>query len=198
MKSVFSQRELAVVELVAQGLSNREIGDRLHIAESTVKTHLTKACTKAGVNGRVALAHYYASEGSGLVSAEVAQAVAVRSHALRGMGPDWSPKEVYRVLKACIPDSRDVTGLPEAVVEKIGSSGRDAFMLVCAGLETMGLIRREAGHLLIARERTFEEACDARLGALDPDELADFRIRMRSCAGASTALRDGFAVFCRH
>ncbi len=47
-----SPRELEVLELVAEGLSNREIGARIHLGEATVKTHLMKAFGKLGVNDR--------------------------------------------------------------------------------------------------------------------------------------------------
>lgn len=47
-----SPRELEVLRLVAQGLSNREIGARIHLGEATVKTHLLHAFAKLGVNDR--------------------------------------------------------------------------------------------------------------------------------------------------
>lgn len=49
-----SARELEVLVLVAQGLSNPEIGQRLFVATSTVKTHLERAYGKLGVNDRAA------------------------------------------------------------------------------------------------------------------------------------------------
>ncbi|MGC9357109.1 MAG: LuxR C-terminal-related transcriptional regulator [Anaerolineae bacterium] len=47
-----SDREIEVLSLVAQGLSNREVGRRLHIAESTVKSHLNNVYGKLGVDNR--------------------------------------------------------------------------------------------------------------------------------------------------
>ena len=38
--------------LVAEGLSNREIGARIHLGEATVKTHLLHAFAKLEVNDR--------------------------------------------------------------------------------------------------------------------------------------------------
>ncbi len=47
-----SARELEVLRLVAQGLSNREIGEKLFLGEATVKTHLLHAFTKLEVSDR--------------------------------------------------------------------------------------------------------------------------------------------------
>jgi DNA-binding NarL/FixJ family response regulator len=49
-----SERETAVLRLVAEGCTNAEIGRRLFIGESTVKTHLLRAFTKLGVTDRTA------------------------------------------------------------------------------------------------------------------------------------------------
>ena len=47
-----SQRELEVLQLVAQGLSNQEIGERLFLALSTVKGHIQKIFDKLQVQRR--------------------------------------------------------------------------------------------------------------------------------------------------
>ncbi|MEV3861496.1 response regulator transcription factor [Streptomyces sp. NPDC050095] len=49
-----SERETAVLRLVSDGCTNAEIGRRLHVAESTVKTHLLRAFGKLGVDDRTA------------------------------------------------------------------------------------------------------------------------------------------------
>ncbi len=49
-----SQRELEVLELIAQGASNRDAAARLFISEATVKTHLMHIYGKLGVNDRAA------------------------------------------------------------------------------------------------------------------------------------------------
>jgi len=49
-------REIAVLELVAKGLSNREIGAALSTSAGTVKTHLERIYAKLGVGDRTAAA----------------------------------------------------------------------------------------------------------------------------------------------
>jgi two-component system, NarL family, response regulator len=51
-----SPREVAVLQLVARGLSNREIGAALSISAGTIKTHLERIYTKLGVGDRTAAA----------------------------------------------------------------------------------------------------------------------------------------------
>lgn len=50
--AVLTPRETEVLRLVAAGLSNRAIGERLFVGEATVKTHLLRAFEKLGVNDR--------------------------------------------------------------------------------------------------------------------------------------------------
>jgi DNA-binding NarL/FixJ family response regulator len=47
-----SERECEILELLAQGLSNREIGARLSLAEGTVKNYVTTTLQKLGVRDR--------------------------------------------------------------------------------------------------------------------------------------------------
>ncbi|MET8044908.1 response regulator transcription factor [Micromonospora sp. NPDC005215] len=49
-------RERDVLDLVADGLSNTEIADRLHVGVTTVKTHITSLMTKTSSPNRVRLA----------------------------------------------------------------------------------------------------------------------------------------------
>jgi DNA-binding NarL/FixJ family response regulator len=47
-----TEREHEILTMVAQGASNREIGERLFITEGTVKNHLSNILSKMGVRDR--------------------------------------------------------------------------------------------------------------------------------------------------
>jgi two-component system NarL family response regulator len=47
-----SEREIEVLRLISAGRSNKEIGGALHIAEETVKRHVSNILTKLGVSDR--------------------------------------------------------------------------------------------------------------------------------------------------
>jgi DNA-binding NarL/FixJ family response regulator len=53
--SVLSERELQVARAVAEGQSNREVAEQLHISERTVKAHLGAVFEKLGLRDRVQL-----------------------------------------------------------------------------------------------------------------------------------------------
>ena len=46
-------RELEILGLIAEGLSNREIAERLFVSENTIKTHSSRVFEKLSVNRRV-------------------------------------------------------------------------------------------------------------------------------------------------
>ena len=64
-----TEREIDVVELICEGMTNKQIANRLEIEEKTVKFHLTNAYRKLGTKTRLELVtrHFRAkSEGISL------------------------------------------------------------------------------------------------------------------------------------
>lgn len=57
-------RELQVVELIAEGMSNKEIASTLHIATHTVKSHVHNILEKLTLNSRLQIAAYIRKEES--------------------------------------------------------------------------------------------------------------------------------------
>lgn len=58
-QSVFTPRELEIIESVAEGLSNREIAEKLFISEGTVKNYISGILEKEQLSHRTQLAVYY-------------------------------------------------------------------------------------------------------------------------------------------
>jgi DNA-binding NarL/FixJ family response regulator len=53
-----SERELQIVELVAAGLTNQEIAEKLEISKRTVDNHISNILTKTATGNRVALVRW--------------------------------------------------------------------------------------------------------------------------------------------
>jgi DNA-binding CsgD family transcriptional regulator/small-conductance mechanosensitive channel len=60
IKSVLSDREKEIARLISEGIGNREIGERLFIAENTVKVHVKNILKKLELRNRQQLAAYTA------------------------------------------------------------------------------------------------------------------------------------------
>ena len=58
-----TQREYEVLTLVADGRSNRQIGEALYISDRTVARHLTNIFHKIGVTSRTQAARYAIDRG---------------------------------------------------------------------------------------------------------------------------------------
>jgi two-component system nitrate/nitrite response regulator NarL len=59
--TALTQRERQIVRLVCEGLSNKEVGQRLNITDGTIKVHLHKIFEKLRVSNRTALVAVYLS-----------------------------------------------------------------------------------------------------------------------------------------
>ena len=53
-----TEREREVIALLSEGLQNKQVGDRLHITENTVRRHLVAIFDKLGVESRLELVIY--------------------------------------------------------------------------------------------------------------------------------------------
>jgi DNA-binding NarL/FixJ family response regulator len=58
-----TRRELEVLKLIANGLSNQEIAQQLFVSEATVKTHINHVFAKTGARDRAQAVHYAYSHG---------------------------------------------------------------------------------------------------------------------------------------
>lgn len=58
-RSVFTERELEVMSLIAQGLSNKEISKELFISEGTTANYITSILNKTALSHRTQIAIYY-------------------------------------------------------------------------------------------------------------------------------------------
>jgi DNA-binding CsgD family transcriptional regulator len=53
-----SERELQIIDLVAAGLTNQEIAEKLDISKRTVDNHISNILTKTATENRVALVRW--------------------------------------------------------------------------------------------------------------------------------------------
>ena len=60
--TLLSKREEEVVRQVAEGLSNHDIAQQLHLSDHTVKNHLFHIFEKLGISNRVELVLYAVSQ----------------------------------------------------------------------------------------------------------------------------------------
>ena len=53
-----SERELQIIDLVAAGLTNQEIAEKLEISKRTVDNHISNVLTKTATENRVSLVRW--------------------------------------------------------------------------------------------------------------------------------------------
>ncbi|MFL0196806.1 response regulator [Clostridium sp. WILCCON 0269] len=58
-KSIFTERELNIIELIAKGYSNKEISKEIFISEGTVANYITSILGKTSLEHRTQIAIYY-------------------------------------------------------------------------------------------------------------------------------------------
>ena len=63
-RNLFTEREIEIMEAIADGLSNKEISARLFISEGTVKNYITSILNKTNLDHRTQIAIYYLKGGN--------------------------------------------------------------------------------------------------------------------------------------
>lgn len=63
MRENLTARETETLRLIARGLSNREIAERMSVSQVTVKTHVSNVLSKLGLNSRTQAALFALKEG---------------------------------------------------------------------------------------------------------------------------------------
>jgi len=96
-EALLSARELDVVRCVAEGLSNREIAERLSLREHTVKNYLFRIFDKLGVSSRVEVVLYaLGNQGNGSRDDDMAGAKKETAPATMSGRPDPSVRLMKR------------------------------------------------------------------------------------------------------
>jgi predicted ATPase/DNA-binding NarL/FixJ family response regulator len=108
-----TRRELEVARLVAEGLTNRAIADRLFLSERTIEGHIDHAFTKLGISSRTQLARWLASLGHG-GEAVTADQIALPLQLTSFIGRDGD----IRAIRELMADHRIVT------LTGVGGSGK--------------------------------------------------------------------------
>jgi DNA-binding NarL/FixJ family response regulator len=73
-----TRREREVIALISDGLSNKEIGGRLHVATYTIKSHVHNIMEKLALHTRLQVANY--AMGDGAVLKDVVRSVSMIQH----------------------------------------------------------------------------------------------------------------------
>ncbi|NES73063.1 MAG: helix-turn-helix transcriptional regulator [Okeania sp. SIO2D1] len=56
--TILSEREIQIIELVAAGLTNLEVAEKLEISKRTVDNHISNILTKTNTDNRVAMVRW--------------------------------------------------------------------------------------------------------------------------------------------
>lgn len=106
--ALLSRREVEVVRCVAEGLSNREIAQRLGLTEHTVKNYLFRIFDKLGVSKRVEVVLYAYSLGGMSASTDSTD---------RGNGKKLSPVATDKVVGSPPPVSQFPSPSPSRIAK---------------------------------------------------------------------------------
>jgi DNA-binding CsgD family transcriptional regulator len=139
-EAALSPREREVAKLVAEGLSNREIGERLFIAERTAEGHLEQIRNKLGFHSRSQVAAWAVA--SGLVAGKAqlesrSSAAPVAAPLAPAVRAARRPRIGGRSLAAASVALLLVAGLASLVIPRILPAARPSLVTV-AGLGSAG------------------------------------------------------------
>jgi DNA-binding NarL/FixJ family response regulator len=73
-----TKREQEVIALISDGLSNKEIGHRLHIATYTIKSHIHNIMEKLALHTRLEVANYAYTDGT--LTKELTKSISMMNH----------------------------------------------------------------------------------------------------------------------
>jgi len=158
--NLLSKRELEVVQCLAQGLTNREIAEKMGLSQHTVKNYLFRVFDKLGVSSRIELLFMTLSQGNGS-----------------------DDTMLHEVSKNVFQDQHDETAI--AVFEKAARKGLPAAQLALAELyfkrqsQPDDLVQAYTWYL-IATERASQSKSALR-EMLTPEQLREAQRRSSVC-----------------
>ena len=100
-----SERELDVVRLVAQGMSNAEIAAKLYLSEATIKSHIARVLAKLGLRDRVQVAVFAvekASSGQAAAPEPVSIAAVCQWPAMSALSQAWSERPEHVLARPIV------------------------------------------------------------------------------------------------
>ena len=80
LPDALTNRELAILQLVAQGLSNYDIDKTLSVTETTVRTHLNRIFSKLHITSRTQAALYALKAGLATLETDTKIKARAQSH----------------------------------------------------------------------------------------------------------------------
>jgi DNA-binding CsgD family transcriptional regulator len=103
LREDLTAQELRICALVAEGLTNQQAAERLHLTHWTVKTHVARILRKTGATNRMGIADLYNSKGMAIrTTAEVVDTLRkLRVDRRTPIHPPGSP-EFYRQQGECL------------------------------------------------------------------------------------------------
>ena len=139
MKAALTAREREVAALVAEGLTNREIGERLVVSERTAEYHVEQLRNKLGFRSRAQVAAWFTAE----AGVDGGQPKAMGP--LRRPSPAPPPElvgraESYGALVGVISDALDGNGVTALLVGEAGAGKTRLVTELASASERSGLL----------------------------------------------------------